>query len=97
MSCGMDGDVFKAFLNIDGSGGTMRIVNPLAPHMGHVLEIRADGESRKETVEGPSTFAAQLAAVVAALRDGNPFPLASDDPVHSMAAIDAVKAAARLE
>jgi predicted dehydrogenase len=63
--------------------------------MGHVLEIAAKGESRKETVAGPSTFAAQLEAVVRTLRDGAPFPLAGDDPVNSMAAIDAVKAAAR--
>ncbi|MBL8781746.1 MAG: hypothetical protein JNL06_12500, partial [Alphaproteobacteria bacterium] len=75
--------------------GALRVINPLAPQMGHVLEIQADGADRKEVVEGPSTFAAQLEHVVAALLDGAGFPLAEDDPVKSMAAIDAVRAAAR--
>lgn len=40
------------------------------------------------------SFAAQLSAVTATLLDGGPFPLAADDPVKSMAVIDAVRAAA---
>ena len=95
ISCGMDGDGFKAFVNVEGTLGKMSVMNPLAPQMGHMLETKIGGAIRKETVEGPSTFVAQLEAVVAALNDGAPFPLAADDPVKSMAIIDAVKAAAR--
>jgi predicted dehydrogenase len=95
VSCGMDGEGFKAFLNVEGARGVMRVTNPLAPHMGHALQIRVGGEERNETVEGPSTFAAQLEAVVGALRDGRAFPLAADDPIKSMAVIDAVRAAGR--
>jgi len=95
VSCRMDGDAIQATLNVEGSRGALRVINPLAPQMGHVLEIQADGADRKEVVEGPSTFAAQLEHVVAALLDGAGFPLAEDDPVKSMAAIDAVRAAAR--
>jgi predicted dehydrogenase len=94
VACSMTSDGFTALLNVDGSKGSLRVVNPLAPHFGHVLEIQVDGQERKETLEGPTTFAAQLDAVAATLLDGAPFPLAADDPIKSMAAIDAVRAAA---
>ena len=94
VSCRMDGDAFRAFLNVDGTRGSLRVFNPLAPQMGHRFDITINGQSQNETFAGPSTFAAQLDAVVAALLDGATFPLASDDPVRSMAAIDDVRAAA---
>ena len=95
ISCCMDGEAFRAMLTVEGSAGVLRVVNPLAPQFGHALEIESAAGRRSETVEGPSTFAAQLDAVVATLLDGAAFPLTADDPVHSMAAIDAVRAAAR--
>jgi predicted dehydrogenase len=95
VSCRMDGDGVAATLSVEGSRGGLRVINPLAPQMGHVLEIQAHGADRKEVAEGPSTFAAQLEAVAAALLDGAAFPLAADDPLKSMAAIDALRAAAR--
>ncbi len=94
VSCRMDGADLKAILNVDGTRGALRIVNPLAPQMGHLFEITTGGASRTEKFEGPSTFAAQLDAIVATLRDSAPFPLAPDDPIKSMAAIDAVRATA---
>ncbi|MBI1214074.1 MAG: gfo/Idh/MocA family oxidoreductase [Alphaproteobacteria bacterium] len=95
ISCGMDGEGFKAFLDVEGTRGALHVINPLAPHMGHLFELTVNGEKRAEKFEGPSTFAAQLDAVVATLHDGAAFPLAKDDPIKSMAAIDAVRAAAR--
>ncbi len=94
VSCRMGGESVQAMLDVEGTRGRLRVINPLAPQMGHVLEIHADGADRKEVVEGPSTFAAQLEHVVAALLDGAGFPLADDDPVKSMTAIDAVRAVA---
>jgi predicted dehydrogenase len=94
VACSMDGNSFAAFLNIVGERGTMKVLNPLAPQMGHKLAVTIGGETRTEVLEGPSTFAAQLQAVATTLLDGAPFPLERDDPVKSMAAIDAVRAAA---
>jgi predicted dehydrogenase len=94
VACRMDGDAFAAFLNVTGERGTLAVLNPLAPQMGHKLNITIGRETRTEVLEGPSTFAAQLQAVAATLLDGTPFPLATDDPVKSMAAIDSVRAAA---
>lgn len=95
IACCMDGTAFKAELKVEGTAGSLHVANPLVPHFGHMLEIEASGQSRKLRVDGISTFAAQLEAVVAALLDGAAFPLAFDDPARSMALIDAVRAAAR--
>ncbi len=94
VACRMDGDAFVAFLKIAGERGTISVLNPLAPQMGHKLDVAIGGATRTEVLEGPSTFAAQLQAVAATLLDGAPFPLAGDDPVKSMTMIDAVRAAA---
>jgi hypothetical protein len=91
----MDGEGFKAFLRAEGTAGTLSVMTPLAPQLGHLLEFTAGGVVCKETLNGPSTFAAQLAAVTASLFEDAAFPLAADDPIKSMAAIDAIKAAAQ--
>jgi predicted dehydrogenase len=95
ISCCMDRTAFKAELKVRGTVGSLDVANPLVPHLGHVLEIEASGQKRTERVDGASTFAAQLEAVVAALLDGAAFPLPFDDPARSMALIDAVRAAVR--
>ena len=93
VACSMDSGAFAAFLNIIAERGSIRVLNPLAPQMGYKFDIDVDGKTRSETIEGLSTFAAQLQAVAATLLDGAPFPLAANDPVKSMAVIDAVRAA----
>jgi predicted dehydrogenase len=93
VACSMDGGSFAAFLNITGELGSMKVLNPLAPQMGHKLDVEIGGQVRSETVDGPSTFKAQLLAVAATLLDDAPFPLAPDDPVKSMSVIDAVRTA----
>lgn len=93
ISCSMDGDKFAASLTVVGESGRMTVENPLAPQFGHKLVLERNGGVVTEIAEGPSTFTAQLRAVVGALRKGEPFPLAPDDPVKSMASIDAVRAA----
>lgn len=92
--CSMDGDAFAAFVTVIGERGSINVLNPLAPQSGYQFDVDTGGESRSETIEGPSTFAAQLQAVVATLLDDAPFPLAADDPLKSMAVIDAVRTAA---
>lgn len=95
MRASMSARSFEAALKIEGDKGVLNVTNPLAPQMGHSLALTLSGKTTTETVEGPSTFAAQLAAVCATLRDGTPFPLGPRDYVHSMAAIDSVRARSR--
>ncbi len=82
----------NALLRIDGSSGQVTVVNPLAPQMGYLFTVESDGRQRNETVQGLSTYHAQLAAVRDTLATGAPFPFAADDYVRSMEAIDLVRA-----
>lgn len=80
-----------ARLFIEGEHGTLEAINPLAPQMGHVLNVTVRGEQRSETVEGRGTWEAQLEAVRATLQDGAAFPFPADDYVRSMEAIERVR------
>jgi len=84
----------RALVVVTGEDGRLEAQNPLAPQMGHKLIVETRHGARREEVEGPSSYAAQLAATVAHVRDGAPWPLPLDDPAASMAAIDAVRRAA---
>jgi predicted dehydrogenase len=94
MRASMISSRFVATLDLKGTRGQLIANNPLAPQMGHLLTVTANGATREEKVEGPPTFAAQLAAVCASIRDGAAFPLLARDYVRSMAAIDAIRRAA---
>jgi predicted dehydrogenase len=84
----------RAELIITGSNGRMRLDNAMAQLPGQALVVETAAGSVRHSLDGPSTFAAQLAAVAATLIDGTPFPLAAADPLASMRAIDMVRAAA---
>jgi hypothetical protein len=86
---------FAAELIIEGARGSLTVTNPLAPQMGHSIRYSLKVANEGETVAGPSTFAAQLAAVCASVRDGLPFPLVKEDYVRSMCAIDGVRNSSR--
>jgi predicted dehydrogenase len=93
ISSSMLADQPNASLRIDGSDGKITVVNPLAPQMGYLFTVESDGKTRSETVQGPSTYKAQLAAVRDTLTKGAAFPFPADDYVRSMTAIDMVRAA----
>ncbi len=84
----------RAQLVITGDMGRLIIDNPLAPQLGHAITLNTIAGSETFRAEGPGSYDAQLAAVVATLRDGAAFPLPADDPVKSMRAIALVRAAA---
>ena len=82
-----------ARLVIWGSVGDLEVINPLAPQLGHSLHLRISGALFTETVDGVSTFEAQLIAVRDTVMFGKAFPFPPDDFVQSMRAIDRVRAA----
>ncbi len=84
----------RARLTITGMGGVLIVDNPLAPQLGHYITHVSGQGSEVFTAMGPGSYDAQLAAIVATVRDGAAFPLAADDPLASMRAIDMVRAAA---
>lgn len=82
-----------ARLLIEGTKGSLQVVNPLAPQRGHELRISTSTGETVETVDGPSTYEAQLIAVRNTLVHHTTFPLPANDFVRSMEAIEAVRAA----
>lgn len=84
----------RAQLTVTGDAGTLVIDNPLAPQLGHAITLVTAAGTETFQAQGPGSYAAQLAALVATLRDGAAFPLAGDDPLASMRAIALVRAAA---
>jgi hypothetical protein len=80
-----------ATLVVRGDKGVLEIRNPLAPQLGHLLTLTNGRGEQVETVEGPSSFEAQLEAIRATLVEGVPFPFPDDDYVRSMEAIERVR------
>jgi predicted dehydrogenase len=94
LACSMSAAAPKATLNVIGSRGSLEIVNFLAPQLGCRFTTTIDGETRAHGVEGPSTYAAQLAHVQEVMA-GAVQPLTGGaDAIANMAAIDAIYAAA---
>ena len=83
----------RAALVITGSAGTLRLDNAISQSPGQLLRCTTAAGETQHTLDGPSTFDAQLAAVVATLCDGTPFPLSTADPLASMQAIAMIRAA----
>ena len=91
----------RSFLRISlravGERGTMRVVNPLAPHLFHRLTVRQDGKTTRERVSGRSTYWHQLRAFVDAVRSGSEPITGVTDAVANMRVIDAIYRAAAME
>lgn len=85
-----------ASLEVTGTLGSLKAINPLAPQMGHLLEVKVTGaEPRRETFSRDPTYDFQLRAFVDAIR-GGPAPLTSGkDAIAQMVLLDAVSAASR--
>lgn len=83
-------------MRIEGTRGRIRILNFIKPEVYHRLEIETDAGVRRERVPGGSTYAAQLAAFVEAVRTKTP-PLTNvAEAVKNARVIDAIYLAAGL-
>lgn len=89
--------VAALWLRAEGTEGVLQARNPLMPHLLGRLKVTAGGDTRRERDWTGTTYSYQLAAFVAAVRDGAPFPTNVDDAVANMAVIDAVYRAAGRE
>ena len=83
-------------VQIDGTGGSLRAINPLAPHYLSWLRIKGANGSRRERPPRSSTYLHQLEAFCAAILDGASFPTTANDAVANMTVIDAIYLAAGL-
>ena len=88
--------LLKMSLRIEGERGEIRVFNPIAPHLYNRLTVRTPSGKTSERVAGESTYACQLRAFVAHVRNGTPVPTGPDDAIANMRVIDAVYRAAGL-
>ena len=95
--CSMDPTcTLRADLIVTGTEGSLHVMNPLAPQLGHLLTIRTSDGERSEQVDGRTTYEHQLEAFVATLLDGVEVPTGGIDAINSMKAIDAIYTASGL-
>jgi len=81
---------------VRGSGGEMRVLNPLAPHFFHSLKLVKPGKTTRERLSGEATYTHQLRAFVQHVRGGAPMSSDARDGVANMRVIDAIYRAAGL-
>jgi predicted dehydrogenase len=81
-----------------GTQGTIRVEGFVQPRVHNRLEVVSRRGRRATSFPGtPTTYDGQLAAFVAAVREGTPVPTDGADAVAQMRAIDAIYSAAGLE
>ena len=79
---------FRADFTVIGSRGRLKVINPLVPQTGHLLELEVDGETQRETKDRRPSYGYQLDAFLAAINDGQALPTDGDDGAAQMAVID---------
>ncbi|WP_159843808.1 Gfo/Idh/MocA family protein [Nocardia sp. CY41] len=89
-------DVLRIGARVVGERGELRLLNPVAPQLPRRLWVRSERGRRTEKISRRSTYAYQLDAFAAAVRDGEPALTSPDDAVATMTVIDAIYAAAGL-
>jgi predicted dehydrogenase len=85
---------YRSSLRLWGEKGSLAIENFIVPQDGCRFTVTADGRTRNEPTDGPSTYAAQLAHVGDVLLRGTAPLTGGADAVATMACIDAIYAAA---
>jgi predicted dehydrogenase len=85
-----------AYLTVAGSRGTLQVVNPLVPQMGHQLRVTLGSRQRVEALDRRPTYGYQLDAFLDAIEHGQPLLTGADDAVSQMRVIDRCYEAAGL-
>ena len=82
---------------VTGERGTLRVLNPYAPHFFHRILVKAEGRRRVERVTRKPTYLFQLRAFAGAVLRGDSVVTGTADAVANMRVIDDVYRAAGLE
>src|SRR5690606_9049790 len=87
-------DLLRISARAVGDRGEVRVINPYAPQFWHRCAVRTSDYRQVERFSRRPSYAYQLDAFVAAVRDGAPIPTTPDDAVATMTVIDAIYRAA---
>ncbi len=97
ITCSMwSSDVLRMSARVVGERGELRVINPYAPQFFHRLSVRTGDQRRVERFSRRPSYAYQLDAFVAAVRDGTPVLTPPEDSIATMSVIDAIYRAAGL-
>ncbi len=83
-------------LKVTGEKGEMLVRNPLAPQLGHSIELDVQGEKTAEELDRRTSYAYQLDAFIDAIEAGKPLLTGAEDAVKQMRLIDRCYEAAGL-
>jgi len=87
----------RVMVHVECTEGSVTYTNPVAPHLGHTIEVRRKGGTTTETVPGETTYDYQLAHVMDVLEHGATPLTGGADSVANMCLIDAIYRAAGLQ
>jgi len=90
----MAGGPMKAALHVESTRGTLSVLNPVLPHLGHSVSCSMGPVSRQYTVAGATSFDHQLEAVIDGLARHEPLPTEGADSIANMTAIEKIYVAA---
>jgi predicted dehydrogenase len=92
LSCSMLAERFDATLTLRGEAGVLSIRNFIAPQMGCSFRVQIGETARAEPTDGPSTYAAQLAHLVAVMEQGATPLTGGADAIANLTLLDAIRA-----
>jgi len=92
LACSMLAERFEANLTLRGERGTLSIRNFVGPQMGCSFRVTIGEETRAEPTDGPSTYAAQLAHLVAVMEQGATPLTGGADAIANLTLLDAIRA-----
>lgn len=82
--------LFQSSLKIQGSEGTLQVINPYHPHWFNRLTVQGRNGKHSEQVHGDNVYALQLRAFIKAIRGGVKLSTDSSDAIGNMRVIDAI-------
>jgi len=91
------GEAFKAQLKVTGTKGEIEYINPLAPHFGGSLTLRAGTKVATPRVSRIATYVWQLDTIIYALENQLGVPSEGDPVMMQQEVLDGVYAAAGLK
>ncbi len=98
MSCSLLSiNLLQISARVIGSEGELRILNPFLPHLWHRLTVQTRQGKRVERIPGETSYAHQLRAFVASVRESVQPITGPEDALANMRVIDAIYAHAGLQ
>lgn len=91
LTCDMEADAFGVWLKVEGSHGSMEVLNPLSPQRGHALHLQLGDKNTNEQFTSKSSYAFQLEAFRDAVLHGTAVPTRAMDSLNTIRLLAAIR------